>query len=371
MKTTRTFDEEGHMNRRKGFTLIELLVVIAIIAVLISLLLPAVQSAREAARRAQCINNLKQLGLALHNYESTNGCFPPANSHSGIGTGPAVRGTNWSIYGRIAPFMEQGNVFNISNFMIANSDPQNTTVCRLPLAAFSCPSEATPVVTTNSKGEIFAGANYAFNMGSWFVWGGYGTGSTNANLATRNGGVFGVNQVSTLQQFSDGTSNTIVGSEGKLAQAQFRCNTVGGLPENATFGSVTLNRTMAPPDGNLIIGSAALACPSSTTKDPGHSRWANGNVYYTGFTFALPPNTKVMALDPATSRQRDFDLITQDENDGAPTYAAATARSYHPGGVNAMLADGSVKFIKNSVNLITWRALGTLNGGEVISADSY
>jgi prepilin-type processing-associated H-X9-DG protein len=78
-----------------------------------------------------------------------------------------------------------------------------------------------------------------------------------------------------------------------------------------------------------------------------------------------------MALDPATSRQRDFDLITQDENDGAPTYAAATARSYHPGGVNAMLADGSVKFIKNSVNLITWRALGTLNGGEVISADSY
>jgi len=358
-------------NRRKGFTLIELLVVIAIIAVLISLLLPAVQSAREAARRAQCVNNLKQLGLALHNYESTNGCFPPGNAQSGIGTGKAVKGTNWSIFGRIAPFMEQANVFNIANFMITNSDVQNTTVCRLPVASFSCPSETGQVLYTNPGGEIFAGANYAFNMGTWYVWGGYGTGSVNTTIALKNAGVFGINQATRLQQFNDGMSNTVMASEGKLNQAQWRCNLNGGIAEGGSIGGVTLDRNAVVPLPQAIQAGAGLACPTATTKDPGHSRWANGNVYYTGFTFALPPNSKIMALDAATGRQRDFDLITQDENDGAPTYAAATARSYHPGGVNSLLADGSVKFMKDSVNATTWRALGTIAGGEVISADSY
>jgi prepilin-type N-terminal cleavage/methylation domain-containing protein/prepilin-type processing-associated H-X9-DG protein len=328
---------------RNAFTLIELLVVVSILAVLISLLLPAVQSAREAARRAQCINNLKQIGLALANYETTNSALPPTNVLSGIGNGAAVIENGWSALARIAPYIEQENLFNLINFNVKYSNAQNTTVIGLKIAAFNCPSEKDP----SPANPIYGVSNYAVNMGDWFIWGGYGPNSVNAVPQRKNNGVFGINYSTTLQSIFDGTSNTIAVSEGTNKKLTYRCGSnSGGWPA-----------TYIAPDQNQLLQIAQNSC--TKVKDPGHSRWANGNCYYGGLTFGLTPNT--------TSP----DLVTQDENDGSPTFAILTANSYHPGGVNAVFIDGSVKFIKNSVSSQTWRALGSPAGNEVISADSY
>jgi prepilin-type N-terminal cleavage/methylation domain-containing protein/prepilin-type processing-associated H-X9-DG protein len=329
--------------RRDGMTLIEILVVVAIISVLIALLLPAVQSAREAARRAQCVNNLKQVGLALANYESTHSSFPLSNALSGVGQGPAIVENGWSALARIAPYLEQTNVYNLVNFNIKYSNIQNSTVIGLKIAAFNCPTEKDPTPAN----PVYGISNYAVNVGDWYVWGGYAPGSVNATPAMRNRGVFGINYSLAVSNFTDGTSNTITMSEGQNKKFTYRCGTNSG----------SWPMTPVAPSRDTLLIIAKSSC--TKIKDPGHSRWANGNCYYGGLTFGLTPNTD------------SPNLVTQDENDGSPTFAILTAGSYHPGGVNSLFADGSVKFMKNTVGLETWRALGTPNGGEVISADSY
>src|SRR4051812_21743670 len=170
------FQAEGFMaharpSDRKAFTLIELLVVIAIIAMLIALLLPAVQAAREAARRMRCVNNLRQIGLGLHNYEGVAGVLPPPLVQTGSGS--TITWTNgWSGHGRVLPFMEQGVAFNAINFALRYSVPENTTVSSLDLAAFVCPSEVNPQprATTTAR---FGVTNYGWNRGDWYVWGGF------------------------------------------------------------------------------------------------------------------------------------------------------------------------------------------------------
>lgn len=328
---------------RKAFSLVEILVVISLISVLIALLLPAVQSAREAARRTQCVNNLKQIGLATANYESTNGSFPMANALAGVGQGPAVVENGWSALARIAPYLEQSNVYNLVNFNIKYSNVQNITVIGLKISAFNCPSEK----DSTPANPIYGISNYAVNVGDWYVWGGYAFGSVNATPVMRNRGVFGINYSLGLNNFTDGTSNTIAFSEGQNKKFTYRCGqNVGSWP-----------MTPVAPSRDVLLDIAKNSC--TKIKDPGHSRWANGNCYYGGLTFGLTPNTD------------SPNIVTQDENDGSPTFAVLTAGSYHTGGVNAVFADGSVKFIKNTVDLMAWRALGTPNGGEVISADSY
>lgn len=317
--------------------------VISIIAVLIAMLLPAVQSAREAARRTQCVNNLKQVGLALANYESTNGSFPLSNALSGIGNGPAIIENGWSALARIAPYLEQSNVYNLINFNIKYSNAQNATVISLKIDQFNCPSEKDPTPFNPAYGI----SNYAVNVGDWYVWGGYGGTSINANPVMRNRGMFGINYVLTMSSIPDGTSNTISMSEGVNKKFTYRCG------QNTGPWPMT---TVAPNREQLLL-TAKNSC--TKTKDPGHSRWANGNCYYGGFTFGLTPNTN------------SPDLATQDENDGSPTFAILTAGSYHPNGVNCLFVDGSVKFVKNTTDIFTWRSLGTPSGGEVISADSY
>ena len=357
--------------QRSGFTLIELLVVIAIIAVLIALLLPAVQSAREAARRMQCTNNLKQLGLASHNYESTNGRFQPSNIQL-EGKYPAVAWTNnWSALAKALLFAEGGNAYNAMNFTVKDSQPQNTTVCGLVIKMFVCPSDPNTQAFSDG-GTVFGGTNYGPNDGDWYVfsWPDTPTSAIGSGGGSPSRGAFAVNQARGLAEFSDGTSNTILFGEVKAFQPRVKCASL--------FPNVASTDSSSFPGPNDPTPAKYTGC--GTPDDKFHSRWSNGGVYHAGFTTAWPPNKVTSSVVPAgtsftfagaRSGQVDVDIISANENDGGPTYAAFTSRSYHPGGVNAVFADGSVHFIKSTVNGMTWRALGSLASGEVISADMY
>ncbi len=335
-------------DRRRGFSLIELLVVIAIIAVLIALLLPAVQAAREAARRIHCTNNMKQIGLALHNYESIAGVLPPSLVVARSGTTFWTNG--WSVQGRILPFLEQGTVFNAINFAASYSAPGNTTVSQIVIAGFICPSEVHPEPKETSTEGRYGIINYNVCMGDWFVWGGVGGAGNRAG--------FGVNRARRLAEFSDGLSNTVVASEVKAYQAVLSTCDLARVSEPGSIPGPTADPDTAAPEYR------AGAC---TLELNAHTEWVDGQALETGFTTAWTPN-KVILGGPTLV---DVDLVGRGEKKGGPTYAAINARSYHPGGVNALFGDGSVHFVKSTISGATWRALGSVQGGEVISADAY
>jgi prepilin-type N-terminal cleavage/methylation domain-containing protein/prepilin-type processing-associated H-X9-DG protein len=337
---------------RRAFTLIELLVVIAIIGVLIALLLPAVQAAREAARRAQCTNNLKQIGLGLHNYETVAGALPPSNVLSGSGN--AVTWTNgFSVHVRVLPFMEQGVAFNAINFNFNHLNIRNTTVVGMKVAVFTCPSDVNadkrtqfpPFTGIDATGCV---TSYGFNQGDWFVWNGFSP--------PQNRGVFGPNRSPKLAEFSDGTSSTLLATDVKVYSAIRRCG--------AQLANINDPANVPPPDANpLAVAPEYGTCNAGQT----HTFWADGNPHETAMTTAWPPNKPV--IDPNTGL--DTDLETRLVSQGGPTFAALNARSYHPGGVDALFGDGSVHFIKSTINGFTWRALGTIRGGEVVSSSDY
>lgn len=339
-------------NHKRAFTLIELLVVIAIISVLVSLLLPAVQSAREAARRAACVNNLKQLGLGLHNYESLVGAFPPSLVLEGYGN-TVTNWTGWSIHARLLPLVEQGNAFNLSNFWFSADGPQNVTVSAQKMAVLICPSEPDPNPAAVNVG-LSNITNYGWIQGDWYVWGGFS--------AAGNRSPFGPNRSRRIAEFADGLSNTMVASEGLAKQPLYR--DCGGLVQATDAASIP--PVHASPDAVLPEIKGGGRCEFKSA----HSEWTDGQAHHTGITTAFTPNREVWGLSPAGARL-EFDITGQREKKGGPTFAVVTARSMHPGGVNCLFGDGSVKFLKESVEGNIWRGLGTVAGGEVISAGDY
>ena len=369
-------------DRRRGFTLIELLVVIAIIAVLIALLLPAVQAAREAARRSQCTNNLKQLALGCMNYESSNGCYPSHSMNTPYG---ATAGVPFSWAPRLLQYMEQNAMSNAINF---NVEPMhtgfggymNSTASTSKLASMTCPSD-----NNTSGSRIWAGsttlyygtANYMGNMGGPGIISIVSgtiipTRDAPQGLSDYPTGNFGVVTIATI---TDGTSNTALLSERLTGLASGTVTSTSDVPRNHPMARVAAfyqNATGAKQTG---IAADALtlvnACKSLPSTSLGRYNTASQMwiatypqwVINSGYNHTGGPN-QVNCHNPQDTG-----------TNGSMKYyiglmGSAPPSSNHPGGVNMALADGSVRFIKDTISLPTWWALGTRAGGEVISADS-
>ncbi|WP_406698282.1 DUF1559 domain-containing protein [Singulisphaera sp. Ch08] len=309
--------------RRGGFTLIELLVVIAIIAVLIALLLPAVQAAREAARRIQCANNVKQLGLALHNFHTVNDALPTSE------TKPT---RYWGA--QILPYIEQANLFQSYNMQVAHTSRDNSTAAQTHMNAMLCPS--TPdgprlnprFVTSPAPGWGASVADYAASTGIFSsMW---TAGFMQSSQPVSADGVFQgsvLDGLRNLREVTDGTSNTIMLVE------------CAGRPQIWRSG-----RTMVPGSGVAAASSVLV------------SAWAEGNVF------------SVRGFDPGTN------WISSTKNMGRCPINCGNmygVYGFHPGGATVGMADGSVKFLKETIAMEVLASLLTRQGGEIISADSY
>ncbi len=338
---------------RSAFTLIELLVVIAIIAVLVGLLVPAVQKVRAAAAHVACTNNLKQLGVALHNYMDEQKRLPPNGVYAF--NGAAVTQTSpWSALSRLLPYVEQENLFRGIDFTTPYSAQPNITSQRV--ATYLCPSEpndrgsGTDPVYGNRNWTL----NYAVNLGTWAVL-------TKKGTTLQGGdGAFSPNVGFAPRDFRDGLSNTLA-----VAEVKAYTTRVSGSPNTVTFAvappppAAPAALLAAPPFGMSGLALAAFD-PTKQT----HVEWVDGKVHETGFTTAFPPNTLVaFSSDGSTF---DVDFISATETSPGDTYAAVTARSYHAGVVNVLLMDGSVRAVSNGIAPGTWRALGTRARGEVV-----
>ncbi|WP_050986156.1 DUF1559 domain-containing protein [Schlesneria paludicola] len=340
---------QARSNVRRGFTLIELLVVIAIIAILIALLLPAVQQAREAARRTQCKNNLKQIGLALHNYLDANSVFPPSYC---IGTS---KGGTWSIHARILPYVDQANAYNLADLTKGYGDAPNSTngITSQTLPFLRCPSEPNGILSATSPS--YFPPNYAFNLGTWKVF--TPNSADFATGGTPGDGAFAPNTRFTTANFSDGTSNTMCASEVKCYT-----NNIGN-DAAATDTLPTLATILSFSSGTLTQG-----VPGSTG---GHREWTDGKIHETGYTATFPPNAKVMIQSGVTTVVGDYISCKERPSAtgacaGRPTYAAVTARSFHTGIVTTLMMDGSVRAVSDNIDLTTWRSLSTRGSGEVV-----
>jgi len=343
-------------NRRTGFTLIELLVVLSIIAILIALLLPAVQSARASARRIHCASNLKQIGIAVHNYESSWGALPPP-SLLVIETRNIPVADGWSALARMLPLLEQTNLFNAINFSFGYDRSANLTVSTTAVGAFSCPSEPnhpTWSAALGSSSGLDSGAttNYAVSMGDWFVWGGFGLPS--------NRSAFAPNRIRRLAEFTDGLGVTLLA--GEVKSMQYQLTECGG--QLVRMSPANVPGTDVPSDRRSIVRDENACAPSRR----GHGRWVAGGVAETGFTTAATPNSIIASV---LSNGQDADVVSTRESLGGPTYAAVVSRSYHEGGVNSLFGDGSVRHISNSIEENVWRALGSKSGGELVDPSGF
>jgi prepilin-type N-terminal cleavage/methylation domain-containing protein/prepilin-type processing-associated H-X9-DG protein len=328
-----------------GFTLVELLVVIAIIGVLVALLLPAVQSAREAARRTQCQNNIKQLGLALHNFESVTKRFPHGSENAAI-WGP-------SAHAYLLPVLEQGNVFaQMTQTFAHGASAQSGTAQNVVLhevastvrpKVFQCPSEF-----NTFRGLVYGFTNYHTNWGSW------------VGLQNRWDGTFGTNfvpygsvppvEATRIGAITDGTSNTLAFAE--------VCNGVGGDPTIRDPRRDCYSASRPTSTNPQVVRNQLLALDWRTVSTIPFGAaawnwrgypWREGSIWRNGFNTLLPPNKP--CYRPGTQW---WELVTP-------------ASSYHPGGVNVCLCDGSVRFVSENIDADIWMAAGTISGGESVT----
>jgi prepilin-type N-terminal cleavage/methylation domain-containing protein/prepilin-type processing-associated H-X9-DG protein len=369
----------GPKTLRRGFTLIELLVVIAIIAVLIALLLPAVQAAREAARRIQCTNNLKQIALASMNYESSNGCFQ-INRLAAPSPAPNYRAhvDGFGGLARILGYSEQSAVYNAINFAYCPYTYGNSTVVSTGLTLYWCPSD----------GKIV-------NLGFYEIQPGWDGSSMTLRYSSYAGmaGTYCIQSQGSCDQRAEAPNilslqNGVMIDTG-MPVAAGGCGTIGPR----TIASVT--------DGTSNTIMWAERCQSKLNDITGEFEckgwWSDGEYGDTSITSFYPPNIpQLPGYATATNPWKNPDGC-DGHSEGGTSYAAISAQSLHPGGVNVALCDGSVRFIKNSINSWNynppnmnrtgnaaapcfpvsaagngvWQSLSTVAGGEVISADSY
>ena len=352
--------------RRRGFTLIELLVVIAIIAVLIALLLPAVQSAREAARRLQCTNNLKQIGLALHNYHDIHLTFP-MGAGSGMQDYQVYQAKQaWSSLAAILPQLELTPIYNACNFSwginaggTSMARYINETVWSTQIKTFLCPSDPNA-----GAAQLVASNNY------------YGSVGTTTNLSNSNASIASMANVPTsgffafqrsysLRDCTDGLSNTVAYSEAVVGaatqafgQRRIGLKQVSSIPASALLTDASSNPTAT------LTGIAA--CTAAWKGGGGGSvdiqrgkLWSHGCIAQSLFNTVVTPNS---SLDQWTH-------CSNINSTALGNYS--NADSFHPGGVNTLMGDGSVRFFKDGLSQRIWWALGTRAGGEVVSSDSY
>jgi prepilin-type N-terminal cleavage/methylation domain-containing protein len=323
-------------NAARGFTLVELLVVIAIIGILVALLLPAIQAAREAARRTQCTNNLHQVILATHNYMGAVKSVPPAVDWAKTTT------ANWSVHARLLPFAEDTSLHGLIDFRFNYSDitnaSQHAQVTQMKIPMYVCPSEtqAEPRVGTS---QTHFPVTYGINYGTWFLY--------DATTRKIGDGAFVVNAKISDKAFTDGMSKTLAFAEVKAYQAKI-----------ANSGNPGTLGTPMPDSPTTVVGYGG------TLGVTGHTEWVDGKVHETGITATFAPNTNVPFTDASGGYDVDFISKGESPTSTVPTYAAVTSRSYHPSVVQAALMDGSVRTITNSVDMSVWRAMGTRNGGE-------
>ncbi|HVX14743.1 MAG TPA: DUF1559 domain-containing protein [Pirellulales bacterium] len=323
--------------KQSGFTLVELLVVIAIIGILIALLLPAVQAARESARRTQCNNNLKQIGLALHQYHDTYKRLPASDAGTLNTTSGSLSNNDISQLARLLPYMDQLNVYQMINFSAKWNDPSNAAAAAMRLSVFMCPSDAATSVPIT-----YGPNNYYCNQGTQLVYGGVPgsvSGSTNYGMPPADG-VFYTNSFIPFAEIRDGLSNTAALAEKvtgdwnngmvTVASDTFEPGTYPSTPDQALLMCRTLDPTNLSFQGYSNVGGPWLYAYHSTS------------IYY----HTAPPNERSCMFPPGR-------IMT-------------TANSYHPGGVQVALCDGSVRWVTDGVDLYAWRALGTRKAGEAM-----
>jgi prepilin-type N-terminal cleavage/methylation domain-containing protein/prepilin-type processing-associated H-X9-DG protein len=365
---------------RRGFTLIELLVVIAIIAVLIALLLPAVQSAREAARRSQCTNNLKQIGLGMHNYHTTSGTFPPGGVYTASYSNKYSAGWgSWNAQSLMLGYLEQMPLYNASNFSwcvgFGPGFAFNSTVSASILNVFICPSDGLSPMSI-SKGSLscwqWTGEtnNYMASLGTTTAYGGLNSQTTGP--FTQGGWVYG------LQNIPDGSSNTIAFGESLIGDATIQTvkwrdgptfaapgavgNGWGLMDISSAPGSALYNAVIKDLQG-CSLGMQNGNNPGATgTQNQKGFRWSQSDGGFGLFNTVVPP----------TSSQYPFAWCKYGQgNSNASDGEYQNATSNHPGGCNFLFCDGSVRFVKSTVAMTTYWAIGTRQNGDVVSSDSY
>ncbi len=318
-------------SHRPAFTLIELLVVIAIIAVLIGLLLPAVQKVRERAANATCQNHLKQFGIALHTYHDTRDGLPAARDSN-----------NFSAHAHILPYLEQDNVYRTINFGLPYNDANHAAAMAAAIKVFVCPSDPQSAFPAG-----WMPTNYRFNQGSGILWGLPPSSGANAGLPTPNGPFF-LNSSTELTSITDGTSHTAMVSEHPTGS--FNAGIVS--PHNTfRLGESTPIGPRYPADAD----EAYAMCEALT---PAEMEQVNGNPNVGApWIYGYHSTTVYFHVGPPNSRSCMY-----------PSGRIGTAaRSPHPQGVNVAFCDGSTRFVANTIPLATWRALGAMADGEVVT----